>query len=291
MGDALRRAGGSPIICWDSQRGNDVKIIAWTRIAGLAACFGGGLFFTGALAQAPAPYDPWSGLVTDIFQGRAITENDGVVSLDAPERAEDAAIVPMRMRFSDPVRVAKATLVIDQNPMPMAAAFTLGERAGIGFIETRVRVNFYGNVHAVAETRDGALHAAVKYVKASGGCSAPAGKNIDAANAQLGQMKYREFKSSEPGRREARIMIRHPNSSGMQMDQLTHLYIPAHYIDRVEVRQGDDLIFTMEGGISLSEDPNFRFSYTPNGARTISVVAHDSKGNVFKSEWPIADAS
>lgn len=244
-----------------------------------------------ALAETPTPYDPWTGLVADIFQGRAIADNDGVVTLDAPVRAEDAAIVPMRIGLADPARVAKATLVIDQNPMPMAAAFTFGERSAVGFIETRVRVNFYGNVHAVAQTRDGALHAQVKFVKASGGCSAPAGKNIDAADAHLGQMKYREFKSAEPGRREAQIMLRHPNSSGMQMDQLTHLYIPAQYIDRVEVRQGDDLVFTMDGGISLSEDPNFRFSYAPNGARTISVEARDSKGNVFKSQWPIADAS
>ena len=86
-------------------------------------------------------------------------------------------------------------------------------------------------------------------------------------------------------------MIRHPNNSGMQMDQLTHLYIPAHYIDKVVVRQGEALIFSMEGGISLSEDPNFRFSYAPNGAKMISVEAHDTKGNVFKQEWPIGDAS
>ena len=71
-------------------------------------------------------------------------------------------------------------------------------------------------------------------------------------------------------------MIRHPNNSGMQMDQLTRLYIPAHYIDKVEIRQGDDTIFVMEGGISLSEDPNFRFSYARTGAKTISVIAPPS---------------
>jgi sulfur-oxidizing protein SoxY len=86
-------------------------------------------------------------------------------------------------------------------------------------------------------------------------------------------------------------MIRHPNNSGMQMDQLTRLYIPAHYIDKVEVRQGDDTIFVMEGGISLSEDPNFRFSYARTGAKTISVIAHDNKGATFKGEWPIGDGS
>lgn len=259
------------------------------RRSGLVAGAALMLLAPGAIAeQAP---DPWPGLVTDIFQSRAMAERDGVVTLEAPTRAEDAAIVPMTMRFADPAAVKTATLVIDQNPMPMAAAFTFGERAGVGFIATRVRVNSYTNAHAVAETRDGKLHSEVKFVKAAGGCSAPAVKNLDEANAHLGQMKYRAFKSAEPGRREAQIMIRHPNNSGMQMDQLTHLYIPAHYIDRVEVRQGDELVFSMEGGISLSEDPNFRFSYAPNGAKTLSVVAHDNKGNAFKAEWPIGEAS
>lgn len=104
-------------------------------------------------------------------------------------------------------------------------------------------------------------------------------------------MKYREFKSAESGHREAQIMIRHPNNSGTQMDQLTHLYIPAHYIDKVVVRQGKSADFFDGEQNLLSEDPNFRFSYAPNGAKTISVEAHDTKGNVFKQEWPIGDAS
>ncbi|MGJ0506277.1 MAG: quinoprotein dehydrogenase-associated SoxYZ-like carrier [Methylocystis sp.] len=257
-----------------------------------AAAFGAllaGLAATAAFAD-PAP-DPWPGLVTDLFQGREIAKADGTVSLEAPMRAEDAAIVPMTMRFSDPARVKGASLVIDQNPMPMAANFTFGDKAGVNFIETRVRVNSYTNVHAVAETRDGKLVSEVKFVKASGGCSAPAGKDPDEARANLGKMKYREFKSAVAGKREAQIMIRHPNNSGLQMDQITRAYTPAHYVDAVEVWQGDDLIFRMEGGISLSEDPNFRFTYAPNGAKTLRVVAHDNQGGSFKAEWPIADAS
>ena len=242
-------------------------------------------------ALRAADPDPWPGLKTELFQNRAIAGGEGVLALEAPARAEDAAIVPMTLRFATPDAIKTATLVIDQNPMPMAAAFTPGPDAGVGFISTRVRVNSYTNVHAVAETRDGGLHADMKFVKAAGGCSAPAVKDQDEAKAHLGQMKYRAFKSADPARREAQIMIRHPNNSGMQMDPLTRLYIPAHYIDRVEVRQGETLIFSMEGGISLSEDPNFRFSYAPNGAKTMSVIAHDNKGNEYKAEWPIAEAS
>jgi sulfur-oxidizing protein SoxY len=233
--------------------------------------------------------DVWPELSRELFPGKSVAL-DQAIALEAPTRAEDAAIVPMTLRLKDE-GLRRATLVIDRNPMPMAASFEIGQNAGVSFIETRVRVNSYTNVHAVAEKADGSLHAEVKFVKAAGGCSAPAGKDMDEAAANLGKMKYREFKSASSDRREAQIMIRHPNSSGMQMDQVTHLYVPAHYVDKVEVRQGADLIFSMEGGISLSEDPVFRFDYKPNGARTISVEARDSKGAVFREEWPIGGAS
>jgi len=264
------------------------RIVLQTR-AVLAALLLAAVAFS-ARAENSAP-DPWPGLVADLFQGRSVGPADGSVTLEAPYRAEDAAIVPMTLRFPDPAKVKAATLVIDQNPMPMAASFTFGDRAGVDFVETRVRVNSYTNVHAVAETRDGALHAETRFVKASGGCSAPAGKDPDEARANMGKMKYREFKSAVAGKREAQIMIRHPNNSGMQMDQITRTYTPAHYVDAVEVWQGDELIFRMEGGISLSEDPNFRFTYAPNGARTLRVVAHDNTGGSFKAEWPIAEGS
>jgi sulfur-oxidizing protein SoxY len=254
-----------------------------------ATIFAGSISST-ALAQTSAA-DLWPGLVVDIFQGREIGKSDGSIALDAPMRAEDAAIVPMTLRFPAPENIESATLVIDQNPMPMAARFTFGEKAGVDFIETRVRVNAYTNVHAVAETRDGKLWSEAKFVKASGGCSAPAGKDPDEARANLGKMKYRAFKSAVVGKREAQVMIRHPNNSGLQMDQITRNYAPAHYVDAVEIWQGDALIFKMEGGISLSEDPNFRFTFAPNGAKTLRVVAHDNQGGSFSAEWPIGDAS
>lgn len=77
-------------------------------------------------------------------------------------------------------------------------------------------------------------------------------------------------------------MIRHPNYSGFQRDQITHLFMNAHFIDRVEVYQGDDMLFTLKGGISISENPVFRFEYTDNGAPALRVRAEDTEGNVFE---------
>src|SRR4029079_8231889 len=141
----------------------------------------------------------------------------------------------------------------------------LGPDANVTEISTRVRVDSYTDVHAVAELSDGKLYVTKTYVKASGGCAAPAAKNADEARSRLGQMRYRQFAQPGQGRasgaREAQIMIGHPSNSGLQMDQVTHLYIPAFFVNELRLWQDDSLVLAMEAGISISEDPNIRFTY------------------------------
>ncbi len=242
--------------------------------------------------QAAVPADPWPELARDIFNGRQLADGTNVVTIEMPYRAEDAAIVPVTLRANlaagDTRSIKAITLVIDQNPAPVAATFQLG--GGVAMVSTRVRVDSYTNVHAVAELGDGTLHAAATYVKASGGCSAPTAKNADQASANVGQMRFRQFAkpSNGPagGPREAQIMIRHPNNSGLQRDQVTLLYIPAYFVRALRIWQGEELLLAMEGGISISEDPNIRFAYLPNGALRFRAEAVDTEGHVFKGEWP-----
>lgn len=239
-----------------------------------------------ALAQAPAEEDLWPGIRKELYAQRPIAEEDGTVTLEAPGRAEDAAVVPIAMRIPANVAAnAKAlTLVIEKNPAPIAASFTFGPAAGNGerVISTRVRVDMYSNVRAIVEMNDGSLHMTTKYVKAAGGCSAPALKDAEESLAQLGKMKLRLHGADQsPLMQEAQVMIRHPNYSGMQMNQLTGLYIPAKYVQSMEVKRGEETIFTMEGGISLSENPNIRFTYATGVDSDIVVTAKDTDGTVF----------
>jgi sulfur-oxidizing protein SoxY len=149
-----------------------------------------------------------------------------------------------------------------------------------------VRVNSYSWVRAIAETSDGALHMTKAYVKAAGGCSAPASKDPAEALANLGQMRFRAF--AERG--DAQVQLRHPNYSGLQMDQVTRHYTPAWFVESLSVRQGDTPLFSMTGGISISEDPTFRFSYASTG-EPVSVEARDTEGRVFRQTFPAGDAS
>jgi sulfur-oxidizing protein SoxY len=244
-----------------------------------------GLAWTG-FAQAAEEADIWPALQTDIFGERQVIENTQAVSLEAPYRAEDAALVPLTVRIPAAIApsVKKLMLIIDKNPAPVVAEFSFGPAAGSGerTLSTRVRVDMYSNVRAVVETAKGELFMATKFVKAAGGCSAPALKDTDAALADAGKMQIKLLKSkSETSLQEARLMIRHPQYSGLQLNQATGYYIPAKFVRAIDVLRGDSLVFHMDGGISLSENPNIRFTYAPGEDGTIKVVAEDTDGKKF----------
>jgi sulfur-oxidizing protein SoxY len=239
---------------------------------------------------APAPGRSWDDITHALYGDRALLET-GIVTLEAPERAHDAALVPVTIRLAlpdgDSRRIERVTLVVDENPAPVAGTFTIGADAGVDAITTRIRIETYSHVHAVAELSDGTLHSAARYVKAAGGCAAPMNKDAAEAIASMGQIRYRDLGATLDGGREAQVMVRHPNNSGFQRDQITLYYIPAHFVTEMRIRQGDDLLLAVEGGISLSEDPTLRFDYDPDG-RPLSLEVADTEGNRFREEWPAA---
>jgi len=89
-------------------------------LAGAAFAYATGGRAFGQDAEDP---DLWPELARLFFDGRQTVEDAGLVSFEAPARAEDAALVPMsfsaRLPDGDPRRVVKLTLVIDQNPVPL----------------------------------------------------------------------------------------------------------------------------------------------------------------------------
>jgi sulfur-oxidizing protein SoxY len=258
----------------------------------------GGLLLSPPIRAATPAEDPWPALAAQIFPNRPLEDGRALLTIDAPYRAEDAAVVPVTLHTTlaadDPRQVRKITLVIDANPSPVAAVFALEPDAGIDRIATRIRVDDYTNLHAVAELTDDKLYAVARYVKASGGCSAPALKQT-ADSIPLGTLRFREFASAEPvadpNRREAQVMVRHPNYSGMQMDQVSRLYIPADFVEVLRVWQGDQLMLTIQGGISISENPAFRFSFKPNDARSFRVAVEDSEGKHYSGAFPADSAA
>jgi sulfur-oxidizing protein SoxY len=222
-----------------------------------------------------------SGLRSTIFSGREIVESDDVVTLEVPERAENAAIVPITIRAQFPQSAERSIrtvwLVIDKNPGPLAGTFHFTPQNGRADLDLRIRINEYTPVRAIAETSDGRLTMSRRYVKASGGCSAPASGDLGAALARMGQMKIRttELASGEPA--SVHLLVSHPNLNGLQMDQLTGLYTPAKFVKEVRVSFEGDEIFAAETSFAISENPSFEFRFVPEheGELTAEVVDTD----------------
>src|SRR5262245_45791326 len=74
--------------------------------------------------------DPWPDIARDAFNGRTLVDGTDLLAIDMPYRAEDAAIVPVTVRLTlpsgDARRARTLTIVVDENPAPVAATFTLG---------------------------------------------------------------------------------------------------------------------------------------------------------------------
>jgi sulfur-oxidizing protein SoxY len=224
----------------------------------------------------------WQKVRADLFSGLAIGGTDNVIALDTPKRAEDAAIVPIAIRAQFPQTqnryIEKVWLIIDNNPSPIAAVFRFTPESGRADIETRIRVEQYSHIRAVALTNDGKLHMATNYIKASGGCSAPSSKDAIAAAATLGKMRLRVDDPLTADRPVlAQLMISHPNDSGLAMDQVTRLYASPHFVRNIEVRYEDKLVLSADVDFSISENPNFRFYFIPGKGGEIDVNVVDNQ--------------
>ena len=242
-----------------------------------------------AAAAPAAAVDNWAKIRPGLFQNRTIAEDTAeMIELVTPVRAEDAAVVPIAIRTrlaqSPGLYARRLYLIIDNNPAPLAAVFNLTPELGRADIETRVRIEEYTNIRVVAEMSDDTLHMVSHYVRASGGCSAPAGKDPAAVAAGTGKMKLTLERTPELNHPLlAQLMIKHPNTTGMAMDQSTRLYAPPNYVKHIDIAYNAKKIMSADTDISISENPNFRFYFLPRQNGTLAVEAVDSSELSYKA--------
>jgi sulfur-oxidizing protein SoxY len=257
----------------------------------VAGAFAGAVLFASAAAaldDEAARVDRWKDLAQDIFNGKPVQDGSAKIALEAPERAEDAALVPVTIRVQNPNEVKSITLVIDGNPAPVAAHVTFGPVGDPASLKLRVRVDQYTYMHAIEETKDGALYETHRFVKASGGCSAPSGSYDAQALAEIGQMKLRFLGEPQAGHsREAQLLIRHPNFNGMQRDEATHGYTPARFLKTIDVTLNGETVLHLDSDISLAADPAITFGVNAQEKGKLAITARDSGNAVFEHAFDL----
>ncbi|UMA64739.1 quinoprotein dehydrogenase-associated SoxYZ-like carrier [Roseivivax marinus] len=238
----------------------------------------------------------WDGLASSIWPDRALGDGSDVVAIDAPYRTEDDARTQVAAQVAAPpgLRIGEVTVVLDENPMPVSAVFTLAEPQERFFFDVTMRVNGPTPLHVVAETTDGRLWAAESFVKTSGqgACAAPPGTDPDLALATLGDMVLR-VEDGVPGagaldrlsrmQRRLDVQLSHPSHSGMQRDQISLLYIPMRYVADLAIDLDGGNYVDVTGSISLSENPDLALSI-PGNTQHVGVTMTDTDGTTTHAE-------
>ncbi|MEM7468119.1 MAG: quinoprotein dehydrogenase-associated SoxYZ-like carrier [Pseudomonadota bacterium] len=236
--------------------------------------------------------DVWATFLKPKYFGeREVVEGKSVIELRIPQRAEDAGVVPVSLNAKIPQvankYIQRVYVFVDKNPKPLAGTFHLTPQMGKADLAMRLRINEYTTVRVVAETSDGKLHMDKGFTRASGGCSEPPPfLKLKEARANAGKMKFRASKNDD-ATALGQLIISHPNVTGLQLNQRTRAYIPAHYVTKVVISFNGTHIMTAETDISISEDPSFRFFFQPETGGVITAEMTDSKGQYSKHEFDV----
>jgi sulfur-oxidizing protein SoxY len=234
----------------------------------------------------------WSQLKNEYFGQRFIHNNaTDMLFIEVPDKVEDAAIMPITIKSlasqTPEYHIKTLHLIVDNNPQAYSAAFHLSPKLGPITISTRIRMDSFSNVRVIAEMNDNSLHMVNRFVVASGGCSAPASKDASVSAARLGKIQLRMRDTIIGQTTTVQMIVSHPNASGMQFDQKSRHFIPAHYVTNIEFSFNDEPLITVDTSITISENPSIRFNFLPDNTGILKAKVTDSKHAVYVSEKQI----
>ena len=161
------------------------------------------LLFLAFDGPATAEEGSWPTIRDALFEGRELKDGSGLIEIEAPKRAQDAGTVPITVKALQPQTkdrwIRTVHLIVDENPAPIAGVFHFFPATGDATVATRIRVDQYTSLHAVAETSDGELYMVERFIKAAGGCSAPGMADQATVMARLGKMRLKPMTNFAPG--------------------------------------------------------------------------------------------
>lgn len=251
-----------------------------------------------ALANEKAEPDPaqspyWGQIREMMFGDRVInTDAQNIIRVYLNTRADDSSTVPVAVKAqidqTEKEYIKTIYLIVERNPSPTAGVFRFSPDSGRAQVETRLRFEDFSFVRAVAEMNDGRLYMAQRWVKAAGGCSAPNAKNR-LPESLLGKMKLRfddeSISYNKPNL--VQLMIRHPNESALASD-FDAEQVP-QFVRSVRVTYDGRTVMDAEVDFSISDNPNFRFFFTPQDKGELKIEVEDTHDRRFTHSIDISE--
>lgn len=226
----------------------------------------------------------WPPIRQMMFGEKEIHDGKDVIRVYLNTRADDASTVPVSVKSqidqSTGRYIKNVYLIVERNPSPVAGIFRFTPDSGRAQIETRLRFEDFSLVRAVAETNDGELYMSTRWVKAAGGCSAPADKNR-LPESVIGNMKFRFADDTVEANKPVlvQLMIRHPNESALASD-FDSSKVP-RFVRHVAVTYAGRLVLDADVDFSISDNPSFRFYFMPEKEGVLEATVEDTHDRRF----------
>lgn len=292
----MNRAGAAPFalvvpVCRASRR---------AFLAAAGAALGCGLWAPGrGVAQAVAadPFEgdpfkshPWPDMRREFLGRTARVSFDERVQVQGPTFAEDPMNVPISVRV-DPAlgRVEEIVVLVDRNPIRKVLSYEpLRSLPAVAF---RFKLEQASPVRAAVRLAGapGRWVVGSTWVdSAGGGCTVAGATRKDGTwSRTLGDVSGKLFTpapgSTTSGGQGAyaarlRLKIMHPMDTGLVAG------IPAFYLNRLSLRDGDDReLARLQGFEPLAENPVFSFDFAEPPRGGVHIVGTDNNGNRIRS--------
>ena len=264
------------------------RLVAWIFTA-LAA----GSALANEKAEPDPAQSPYWGQIRELMFGDRVLNPDAqnIIRVYLNTRADDSSTVPVAVKAqidqTEKEYIKAIYLIVERNPSPTAGVFHFSPDSGRAQVETRLRFEDFSFVRAVAEMNDGRLYMAQRWVKAAGGCSAPNAKRLPAS--LLGKMKLRfddeAISYNKPNL--VQLMIRHPNESALAAD-FDAEQVP-QFVRSVRVTYDGRPVMDAEVDFSISDNPNFRFFFTPQDKGELKIEVEDTHDKRFTHTIDISE--
>jgi sulfur-oxidizing protein SoxY len=75
------------------------------------------------------------------------------------------------------------------------------------------------------------------------------------------------------------------------MDQMSRLYEPSNFVRRIEVTYAGKPVMSADVDFTISQNPNFRFYFTPRGEGELKAEVVDSRDSKFESSLAIRETA
>jgi sulfur-oxidizing protein SoxY len=86
----------------------------------------------------------------------------------------------------------------------------------------------------------------------------------------------------------AEVAVVHPNDTGFELNQITLIYIPPHFVRQLRLSYGGQPLLDAELDFSIAENPTLRFHFVPEpGERELRAEVLDSRDGRYSGSLAV----